>query len=517
MTDQICTRSVELRADSDTGIVEGIAVPWNTRTTIRDWMGDYEEQFERGSIDVESHVRLFWQHQDVMGRVLSMEDRDEGLWISAQISDTSVGRDARALLKDGAVDSFSVGFIPKEHREEEDGLVVRTKVDLREVSAVTFPAYTAATVSSVRSDVPNPATTPQEAPHMADNTATAADLTEVRESVEDLERRMSSFVVRSEEPTVDTRSAGEVVKAIVSGDEDTIKRYNEVQARAYTGGTISDSVAKDSWVGDLTRIVTEASPLRSAFATGTLPPTGMNVEYAQLKSDTSAYAVQAKEGDPLAFGKVQIETKTAPVKTYGGYTTLSRQEIERSSVNVLTTALEAQAAAAGKALNAAFRAEYIAEVAAQKTAGNSLVVAANATYAAFLAAIVDAAGKYQDLGLALDGIVAGPATFKRLLAMQGSDGRPVFLVTGQGTNNVGAINPKALTGDIANVTVVLDPKLADGNDAFYNGRALRDYASPLVRLSDDNVTTLTKDFSVYSYDAVAHEIPAAIVPFGPAS
>lgn len=515
MTEQICTRSVELRADSDSGIVEGIAVPWNSRTTIRDWLGDYEEMFERGSIDPNAQIRLFWQHQDVMGRVLKAEDREEGFWISAQISDTTVGRDARALLKDGAVDSFSVGFVPQEHREEEDGLIVRTKVDLREVSAVTFPAYTAATVSSVRSDVPTPNNPPLEAP-MAD-TATAADLTEVRETVEDLERRMSSFVVRADEPIADTRSAGEIVKAIVSGDEDTIKRYNEVQARAYTGGTLSDSVVKDAWVGDLTRIVTEASPLRSAFSTGTLPATGMNVEYAQLKSDTSTFAVQSKEGDTLAFGKVQIETKTAPVKTYGGYTTLSRQEIERSTVNVLTTALEAQAAAAGKALNAAFRAEYLAEVAAQKTAGNSLAVAANATYAAFLAAIVDAAGKYQDLGLALDGIVAGPATFKRLLAMQGSDGRPVFLVTGQGTNNVGAINPKALTGDIANVTVVLDPKLADGNDAFYNARALRDYASPLVRLSDDNVTTLTKDFSVYSYDAVAHEIPAAIVPFGPAS
>jgi hypothetical protein len=43
----------------------------------------------------------------------------------------------------------------------------------------------------------------------------------------------------------------------------------------------------------------------------------------------------------LTFGKVKFGTKTADIETYGGYTTLSRQVIERSTTPMLNTALKA--------------------------------------------------------------------------------------------------------------------------------------------------------------------------------
>ncbi|NRD25548.1 HK97 family phage prohead protease [Frigoribacterium sp. VKM Ac-2836] len=501
------TRSVELRADADTGTVEGIAVPWGQRATIG---GAFEEMFERGSI-VAQDVKLFWQHREVIGKVIASEDREDGLFIRAQISDTTQGRDARALLKDGVVDRFSVGFIPMEHRTEKDGLIVRTRVDLREVSAVTFPAYSGATITEARNQTPP---IPKENT-VSENTDFTADLTEVRESVESLDRRFevlaASRLSERGEPAIDKRSAGAVLKAAVEGDEPTIEMLN----RAYTGGVLADGYTPNAYVGDLTRLIDNASPIRSVFSKGTLPSTGRFLEYTQLKSNTSTVSQQVKEGDTLAYGKVAVESKTAPIFTYGGYTSLSRQEIERSQVNMLTLALNAQAIAAARQLDANFRVEFDKAVADARTAGNNIGTGGvPGTATDWLGTIVDAAGQFQDNGLSLDGLLVDSSTFKQFLGLSGSDGRPLMSISGQAVNTVGTAVPRTLRGEIAGVQIVADPALTVDSVAFYNADALREYTSPFVRLSDGDITNLTNQYSLYFYGAIAHELPVGIVPVG---
>lgn len=500
---EIETRSVELRADAESGTVEGIAVPWGQRTQIG---GAYTEMFERGSIADSGDIKLFYQHSEPIGKVIKTEDREEGFWIRAQISDTTQGRDARTLLRDGVIDRFSVGFIPTESRTDDDGTVIRTAVDLREVSAVVFPAYAGATITQARE-----AATHNKETVMAETPDNSADLAEFRETLENVERKLAVLGTPAPEPVVaDTRSAGEIVKAIVSGDSETAELVN----RAYTGGQLSDSVVRPQFIGDLTRLVYNASPLRGIFSTGTLPSEGTTLEYARLKSNTVQVGTQVNEGDNLVYGKVQVDTAHADVKTFGGYSELSRQVIERSSVNILNHTLNAQANAAAAYLDANFRAEYTSEVAAQTTAGNTVVLDVTSTdYMKWLDGIIDAAGLFQDKGQTLDGLVVDPAAFKAVAHLVGADGRPLFSLSGggQAVNTVGNLNLTGLSGSIANVTVVLDPKLT-GNVAFFNSSALREYRSPLVRLQDDNIINLTRDFSVYGYVAVAHEEPGSIVP-----
>jgi hypothetical protein len=66
------------------------------------------------------------------------------------VSKTTAGDEALELLRDGALDSFSVGFAPIRHVKR-DKVTVRTEVALREASLVTFPAYEDALVQAVRS------------------------------------------------------------------------------------------------------------------------------------------------------------------------------------------------------------------------------------------------------------------------------------------------------------------------------------------------------------------------------
>lgn len=479
--------------DTDLREVSGIAVPYEQVSN--------GEMFARDAVVPADNVMLFWRHEDPIGKIIESQHTPEGWEIRAKISDTPRGNEAYTLVRDGVIDKFSVGFYPTDSFIQKDGTVVVTQADVREVSLVPIPWYDGATLTEVRESAP----LQQEEEEMSEIDVQASqDLAEVREAVEMLQREVALVSVREPEaPAIDKRSAGEIVKAIATGDDTAI--------RAYTGATTADSVVLDAWVGDLTRIIEEAAPLTSVFSNGSLPATGLNIEYAQLKATVGAVDVQAAQGDDLDYLEVQIETETAQVKTFGGYSQLTRQAIERSSVNYLDHVLRYQAVQAGKALNTFLRGEYQTEHAAQVTATNTVTLGGN-TYGDWLEAMVDAADKFNTIGLPMSALVLDKATFVDLAKVQGSDGRPVLLVDGAGVNNIGTLNPIGLTGALAGLRVVCDTGLSAGESAFVNSAALRVYASAAARLQDENIINLSKDFSVYMYAAIAHETPAAIVP-----
>jgi len=502
--------------NDETRTVEGIAIPWgeNSRGKVENGL---LERFAPDSVESwEGDVHLYYNHdKDIpIGRVTSGESTKDGYLVRAYISETSKGNDVYELVKDGTIRKFSIGFLPVEHRVAPGNILERTKVRLVEVSLVSQPAYAGAEVLSVRSESENPQVhtdqvNPSKEQTVSENTVSneALDLQEVRDAVETLERKFEVLATTpaSVEEVVETRSAGEILKSYVAGNDNTLERV-------YAGGTTADAVIFDGYIGDLTRIVDEAAILRSLFSRGTLPAEGNNIEFAELDTNTIDVDIQTAEGDDLSFGLVSVTSRTAPVKTYGGYTTLSRQEIERASVNMVDHSLRAMAIAAGKALNTVFRAHFEDEVADQIAAGNKVVVpAAGADYGDWLDAIIDASAKYDAQGLTLDGLIVAKDVFKGLMALEAADGRPVFLVEGAGVNNVGQLNVRTLRGSVANVPVVMDAGLANGVASFYNAGAISEFTSGVVRLQADNIINLSRDFSVYMYSAVASIIPTGVV------
>lgn len=518
--------------DEDAHAFTGLAVPWNTQVEL--WPGFYE-QFARGSIEPRDGVKVFWRHGEVIGLVTAFADTDAGWEITGRISATALGNEAYTLLRDGVIDRLSIGFEPLEWTyDAENELTTHTRARVHEVSLVPIPAYEAAVITQVRNAHPSKET-PMTAP--ATDAPPAVTSEDVEQQLGELERRLSvrltETLAGAGEPVhVDQRSAGQLLHdAIRSGDKSALEALTaghraafDTRSYAQTATMVGEqreasvvadqgSAARPAWVGDLTRIVDEAAGVRALFSEGALPDSGMSIEYAELLSNTHVIAEQVNELDPLTYGKVTLTTKTAPVKTYGGYTELSRQAIERSSVPLLDHNLRAQAIGAGKYLNAAFRAALAAVVTSQRTAGNVVDVPADdAGYVDWLSAIVDAAEKYEGMGLSLDGLVVDKAAFKSLAALQGNDGRPLLTVSGSGTNVVGNLDVRTLRGDLAGVTVHLNAKQGTAGQAFFNRQAIRTYRSALVRLQDDNIINLSRAFSVYGYVAFAPEIPGAIVP-----
>jgi HK97 family phage prohead protease len=492
--DNLITRSFEIRAtDTEKREVSGVAVPFNETIDIG---GGWTERFEKGAVDLEADVKLFRDHKEIIGKVTRMEESDEGLLISAKISDTTLGNETLELVKDGAIRSFSVGFIPVVD-EKKEKTIVRKKVDLKEVSLVAFPAYESASVTEVREEVKEEI--------MTENKDYSADIAEVRNHAEELERRLDVLATTSASTpaTSQFRSMGDWVKAVAAGNDDAIALH-----RTFTGADSGDSIMKNAWVSDTVRILNAGRPTYSVFSTGALPADGMNVEYPKVNTNTLDVEEQAAEGDTLAYGKLTLTSATAPIKTYGGYTDMSRQVVERSSINYVDTAFRAMVAKYAATTNAAVRAKLISEAANFNT---SALGAWTATE--IIDSLAEAATKVNgDTGLPLEFILVSSDVFRLIAKTVDTLDRPILSNVGATNNTYGSINPVGLTGNILGLPVVVDPSLA--NLSFYagNSAALTNYesAGAPFRLNDEEITTLTNSFSVYGYLGIAVPEPKAL-------
>jgi hypothetical protein len=491
------TRSFEIRAtDAEKREVSGMAVPYNDTIDIG---GGWSERFEKGAVDLNANVKLFRDHEDIIGVVTEMEESDEGLLIRAKISETVLGNETLNLVKDGAIRSFSVGFIPVID-EKKEKTIIRKKVDLKEVSLVAFPAYEKAEVLSVREE------TNQEEISMEKETPDyTSAIEEVRNHAEELERRLD-VIATSAAPTTPTsqfRSYGAWVKGVAAGNEDALALH-----RTFTGADSGDSIMKNAWVSDTVRILNAGRPTYSVFSTGALPADGMNVEYPKVNTDTLDVTEQAAEGDTLAYGKLTLTSATAPIKTYGGYTDMSRQVVERSSINYVDTAFRAMVAKYAATTNAAVRAKLISEAA---NFNSSALGAWTATE--IIDSLAEAATKVNgDTGLPLEFILVSSDVFRLIAKTVDTLDRPILSNAGATSNTYGSINPVGLTGNILGLPVVVDPSLAALSFYAGNSAALTNYesAGAPFRLNDEEITTLTNSFSVYGYLGIAVPEPKAL-------
>lgn len=501
-------RAFQARAAiTDGRTITAIGVPYNARAEI--WPG-YFEEFAPGSVD-DTDAILRYGHREPIGKITASTELEAGRQIEGVISATARGDEVATLLQDGVLTRMSIGFYPDKYTvtETEEGQIIRhTKVKAVEYSVVEFPAFTDAKISEVRE---------QPEPHK-EGTNPMPTATETR--LDDIERSLKLLSTSPPTaPVADTRSIGEVVRAVAARDESTITDVNRFMSRAYSGGTIADDgTLTPIWIKDLTRIIDNANPIARLFAKGPLPAEGMVLEYTQLLLNTIKVGKQEKEGDALPTGKVALtKQEGAKIETYGGATSLSFQEILRSRANMVSLSMKAMAVAAAKESATEFHEFYEAEVVKQTdhaiTISKSL---ATIGWPDLLAMVLDASKAYQDLGLSLTGTIVDRATFLALGSMTGADDRPLMNVTGTGVNTVGRIDARNLKGDLSGLSFVpdFDSTLASQgiSGAFYHDEALRQYTSGIGHLQDENILNLTRDMAVYYFAANAAEIPAGLIP-----
>jgi HK97 family phage prohead protease len=502
---EMITREFQARLDTlEERTIVGLAVPYGQEIEL---MGNMRERFEPGAIDGVEDVKLFYGHEEPIGKVIEGRDTPEGYEIVARISDTPRGNEVYTLLQDDVLNRFSVGFFPVVDRKEGQ-TIVRELVDLKEVSVVPFPAFEGAKITEVRSEAEPEVVEPaDETPNETESETMEnieLDVRSVQDEVAELRRVIEAgqTVDMATPATHKFRSQGEFAKALLNGDEDA-------KALARAASTSADTVALPGFLGYIDNLIDFNRPALSVFSRAALPAAGLTVEYAQVSANTLEVEAQSPENDELAFGNLTIDSVSANVITYGGYTSMSKQTIERSSVNYLDTALRALSIAYANATNAAF----VAKVQGLTYTGKVFDVSAG-TAEALIGGLADASTYiYKNTGLRPEAIVVGTAAYKFLLSVAGEDGRPVVLVNGAGVNNIGSANVPGLSGQLLGLPIIVDPAMTTTKAYVANSAALQtlESAGAPVRLSGDDITTLTDSISVYGYMAITVPFEDAIV------
>ncbi len=147
--------ALQIKATGDDGSVEGYGSVFGVRD-------NYDDVIAAGAFaaSLKAHKAagtmpaMLWQHEadEPIGVWTEMVEDAKGLRIKGQLClDTSRGKEAHALLKMGALNGLSIGFISKQWSYDvEEDVRTLTEIDLWEVSLVTFPANEKARITNVK-------------------------------------------------------------------------------------------------------------------------------------------------------------------------------------------------------------------------------------------------------------------------------------------------------------------------------------------------------------------------------
>ena len=141
----------QIKAVSDDGLFSGYGSVFGV-------IDSYKEIVAQGAFSESLQKRtpaMLWQHRssEPIGVYSAIREDQTGLYVEGRLAlKTTRGAEAYELLKMGAISGMSIGFKTREDSYDRvTGIRTLKKVDLREVSLVTFPANESARISGVKS------------------------------------------------------------------------------------------------------------------------------------------------------------------------------------------------------------------------------------------------------------------------------------------------------------------------------------------------------------------------------
>lgn len=549
--------------DADGWEVVGCAIPYGVELERLDWLtGATRWTFDPGSVEYDEGAQLFYGHDHmVLGLPIGLvtETREleagheladgtklphGGKLIRARISKTAKGSEVRTLAKDGVLRRFSVGLdrpnatTVLEDAESDNPLLRWQRAPVWETSIVPRAAFHEhALIDSVMSGNLKGSTmhcdkcgAPQHAGACQADVLAAyqaaqgagsgvnlsqlqTDLDSLSGTVQNVERQLALLgdgagSGGAAPMIVPGESYGHFLQLLATGDQDAINFLAFVGTD--TGELVAADWIQETWVGPIIKMMTERRRVLNLFTTRSLPATGMTVPYGRTLSEgTVQVGKQENEGDLLPYGKLAFSAgESAPVETFGGWSDMSRQVIERSGANVV------------EALFLALVNRYlqVTENRARSVAMNPANAVASpaataihdlATVDGWIDFVLDASFGLDDAGLPLDFILVGRNRF-RTLAHMTMPADVEFMLD----RNFGRISLVNREGEALELPIIPVNNPTDQNAVRAgSGDGIVTYEAPGApfRLQDDDITSLTSAFSIYGYAAFAVENENALI------
>jgi uncharacterized protein len=166
-TPQTRSFALSIKATGDDGSIEGYGSVFGVKDS-------YDDIIASGAFvaSLAAHKAaatmpaMLWQHNasEPVGIWTDVAEDAKGLRVVGKLAlETTRGKEAHALLKMGALNGLSIGFMSKQWAYDRDTDVrTLTEIELWEVSLVTFPANGKARITGVKSS-PDDAVSPKDA------------------------------------------------------------------------------------------------------------------------------------------------------------------------------------------------------------------------------------------------------------------------------------------------------------------------------------------------------------------
>lgn len=150
-------RPFAVKSTSDNGTFAGHASVFGEIDSYRDIVlpGAFAKSLKKDFADKGRKVPMLWQHssRQPIGVYTTIKEDDIGLYVEGEINmEVQQGREAYALMKQGALSGLSIGYDTVTEEWDKEGRLRKLhEVDLWEISPVTFPAGDSARIATVKS------------------------------------------------------------------------------------------------------------------------------------------------------------------------------------------------------------------------------------------------------------------------------------------------------------------------------------------------------------------------------
>ena len=320
--------------------ISGVAVPYNVIATVS---GGEKVKFLPGSLPVTGKApRLLESHDasKIIGIVTSRSEDEDEMRYTARISATKAGDDVIELIKDGALDAVSIGVDPVDAEYDEDGVLVVSKANWRELSIVAEPAFADATIDTIAAAKVE--STESETPIMQ---------TEITATDKPAEAPKAPIWAEARKAPSRLPSPSEWISAYVQGGEkfaavnrmiaDHQAVHNPLEAAA------GDIITTDTpgllpvpVVGPVYNNINYLRPVVNAIGARAMPlGSGKTFNRPEITTHTSV-AQQSTELTSLSSTTMVVSSNIVTRLTFGGTVLLSEQDIDWTDPNSVGIVLE---------------------------------------------------------------------------------------------------------------------------------------------------------------------------------
>jgi HK97 family phage prohead protease len=477
--------------------IAGVAVPWDVTATV---LGGQKVRFNRGAFNVNQKAAKLVENHDLTqlrGVVTSLTDTETGLHFEATLADTAASRDAVALLKAGAYDSVSVGANPTKFKFDKNGTMIVAAADLIEISLVAVPAFSDAVITEIAAsaepedDETQPQDTSEEENNVSHEIKAEAPEAPVTHPV-------SPIVYATARKDVPLPTAAEYLAAAIAGGSAWHEMSEAIRAAAPDVVTTdTPGILPTPILGPVYNNFIGRRPVVDAVGVKAMPGGGKVFIRPEVTTHTSM-AVQSAENAALQSGTYVVYNNQVTKAAYGGYVTISEQDLDWTDPAVLALVLDDMS--------------RIYANTTDNVAADNLVSGASNTTNFTVASIADPAEWARWVYVASEAILTGsngnlpthlflsPNMWRSLGLLVDTADRPLFPQVGP-MNAFGTMSPGSSEAVAFGLRVVVDRNFADDTVIVGDPTGYEIFEQQKGAISIDNPSTISRTIAWRGYFA----------------